>query len=178
MKQVHPVLASYPAIRTMRTAISTPSALSAQRVTFATFAASVVFWPVLLVGARTAAAQAPATIPPSSTATATAPSTPAPAQGPPRSSAASSVPSPSGPTASSAAPATMVLTPEPPSPVLPVVRLASLERDAVARQPQVLIARSQTLAEEGVVEQARSPYLPQVTATGQYSFGTLHSGSG
>jgi outer membrane protein len=72
----------------------------------------------------------------------------------------------------------MVLTPEPPSPVLPVVRLASLERDAVARQPQVLIARSQTLAEEGVVEQARSPYLPQVTATGQYSFGTLHSGSG
>ena len=72
----------------------------------------------------------------------------------------------------------MVLTPAPPQPVLPVVNLASLERGAVARQPQVLIARSQTLAEEGVVEQARSGYLPQLTATGQYSFGTYHAASG
>lgn len=56
--------------------------------------------------------------------------------------------------------------------------LATLERGAIARQPQVLIARSQTLAEEGVVEQARSSYLPQLTATGQYSLGTYHTASG
>jgi len=72
----------------------------------------------------------------------------------------------------------MALTPSPPSPALPVVTLAALERGAIARQPQVLIARSQTLAEEGVVQQARSGYLPQLTATGQYSFGTYHSASG
>jgi outer membrane protein len=40
---------------------------------------------------------------------------------------------------------------------------------ALAQQPQVLAARAQTDAAQGVVEQVRSPFLPQVTATGQYT---------
>ncbi len=59
----------------------------------------------------------------------------------------------------------------PSAPPLPVVTLAALERGALGRQPQVLIARAQTRAEEGVVEQARSPFFPQLTATAQYSYG-------
>jgi outer membrane protein len=76
-----------------------------------------------------------------------------------------------------AAPTPTIMTPadlvadKPSASALPVVTLAVLERGAVERQPQVRIARAQTRAEEGVVEQVRSPFFPQLTATAQYSYG-------
>jgi outer membrane protein len=50
-----------------------------------------------------------------------------------------------------------------------IFKLSDAERLALASQPQVLLARAQIRAAEAGVEQARSPLLPQVTATGQYT---------
>jgi outer membrane protein len=49
-----------------------------------------------------------------------------------------------------------------------VLRLAEVERAAIERQPQVLVARAASHLAEAQAEQARAPLLPQVTATGSY----------
>jgi outer membrane protein len=61
---------------------------------------------------------------------------------------------------------------------LRVVTLAELERTAAAHQPQILAARAQVGIAQGELEQGRAPLLPQITATGQYSYGTLHTAAG
>ncbi len=50
-----------------------------------------------------------------------------------------------------------------------IFKLSDAERLALASQPQLLVARAQIRAAEAGVEQARSPLLPQVIATGQYT---------
>jgi outer membrane protein len=50
-----------------------------------------------------------------------------------------------------------------------VFKLSDAEHLALASQPQLLVARAQTRAAEAGVELTRSPLLPQVTATGQYT---------
>jgi outer membrane protein len=52
-----------------------------------------------------------------------------------------------------------------------VLTLQVLERFAVTRQPQMLVAQAQIGIAEGTVEQARSPFFPQITAIGQYEYG-------
>lgn len=52
---------------------------------------------------------------------------------------------------------------------LRVLTLAQVQESALAQQPQVLVARAQTSAAEAQAYQARSPLLPQVTATAQYT---------
>ena len=64
--------------------------------------------------------------------------------------------------ASASAPATAASTTR-------VFKLADAERLALASQPQLMVARAQIRVAEAGVEQARSPLLPQVTATGQYT---------
>ena len=54
---------------------------------------------------------------------------------------------------------------------LRVLTLQTLERFAVTRQPQLLVAQAQIGIAEGTVEQARSPFFPQITAIGQYEYG-------
>jgi outer membrane protein len=49
------------------------------------------------------------------------------------------------------------------------VTLAEVETFALDRQPQVLLARAATRVAEAQVEQARSPFLPQVTGTASYT---------
>jgi outer membrane protein len=49
------------------------------------------------------------------------------------------------------------------------VTLPELERAALARQPQILVARAATSVAEAQAEQARSPLLPQVTGTASYT---------
>jgi outer membrane protein len=49
------------------------------------------------------------------------------------------------------------------------VRLSDVERAALERQPQVLVARAATSVAEAQVEQARSPLLPQVVGTAAYT---------
>src|SRR5579863_9420702 len=56
-----------------------------------------------------------------------------------------------------------------PSPPVRVLTLAQVQESALAQQPQVLVARAQTSAAEAQAYQARSPLLPQVTATAQYT---------
>jgi outer membrane protein len=51
---------------------------------------------------------------------------------------------------------------------LRTLTLAEVERAALSRQPQVLVARAATDVAEAQVEQATAPMLPQVSATGQY----------
>jgi outer membrane protein len=50
-----------------------------------------------------------------------------------------------------------------------VLRLADVERVAVDRQPQVLVARAATHLAESQAEQARAPLLPQLTGTASYT---------
>jgi outer membrane protein len=57
----------------------------------------------------------------------------------------------------------------PPPDTKRVVKLAEVEREALARQPQILVARAATNIAEGQAEQARAPLLPQVTGTAAYS---------
>ncbi len=52
-----------------------------------------------------------------------------------------------------------------------IVNLQALERFAVTRQPQMLVAQAQISIAQGNVEQARSPFLPQIAAVAQYSYG-------
>jgi outer membrane protein len=56
-----------------------------------------------------------------------------------------------------------------PPPPLRVLTLAQVQESALAQQPQVLVARAQTSAAEAQAYQAKSPLLPQVTATAQYT---------
>jgi outer membrane protein len=59
-----------------------------------------------------------------------------------------------------------------PVPAERVVTLAEVEASAMARQPQVLVARAATRVAEAQAEQARSPLLPQVSATASYTLQT------
>jgi len=58
-----------------------------------------------------------------------------------------------------------------PAPRGRVLTLQQLERFAVTRQPQMLIAHAQIESAAGTVEQARSGFLPQITAIGEYTYG-------
>jgi outer membrane protein len=49
------------------------------------------------------------------------------------------------------------------------VKLAEVERAALERQPQILVARAAINLAEGQAEQARSPLFPQVTAAAAYT---------
>ncbi|MCL2450783.1 MAG: TolC family protein, partial [Polyangiaceae bacterium] len=51
-------------------------------------------------------------------------------------------------------------------------------RAALLQQPQLLAARAEVSVADAEVEQARSPFFPQLTASGQYTYGTLHSTPG
>jgi outer membrane protein len=57
---------------------------------------------------------------------------------------------------------------EPPPASARVLSLSEVERAALQMQPQMLVARAATNVAEGQAEQARSPLLPQVTATAEY----------
>lgn len=59
--------------------------------------------------------------------------------------------------------------PSPPAAPARVLTLAQVEHLALAQQPQMLVARTQTDVAQAGVEQARAPLLPQVTLSGQYS---------
>ncbi len=61
--------------------------------------------------------------------------------------------------------------PSPPSvqPAQRVVTLAEVERVAIQRQPQLLVARATTEGAEAQADQARSPLLPQVVGTASYT---------
>jgi outer membrane protein len=50
-----------------------------------------------------------------------------------------------------------------------VLTLAQVERAAVEQQPQVLVARAATSIAQAQAEEARSPLLPQVTASAAYT---------
>ncbi len=50
-----------------------------------------------------------------------------------------------------------------------VITLATAERAALEQQPQMRVARAQTDLAEGQADQARSPLLPQVTASASYT---------
>jgi len=50
-----------------------------------------------------------------------------------------------------------------------VLTLAAIEQVARTQQPQAIVARAQTSIAEAQADQARSPLLPQVTATAQYT---------
>jgi outer membrane protein len=50
-----------------------------------------------------------------------------------------------------------------------VLRLADVERVAIERQPQVLVARAASHLAESQAEQARAPLLPQLTGTASYT---------
>jgi outer membrane protein len=50
-----------------------------------------------------------------------------------------------------------------------VMTLAQAERNALEAQPQVLVARAATSVAQAQADQARSPYLPQVTANAGYT---------
>ncbi len=62
--------------------------------------------------------------------------------------------------------------PRDPEPDRPLLTLADAERVALSTQPLLRQAHAATAAAEGRVEQARSGYLPQVVATGQYQRAT------
>jgi outer membrane protein len=52
-----------------------------------------------------------------------------------------------------------------------IMNLQPLERFAVTRQPQMLVAQAQIGIAEGNVEQARSPFFPQIAAVAEYAYG-------
>ncbi|HZU83760.1 MAG TPA: TolC family protein [Polyangiaceae bacterium] len=58
---------------------------------------------------------------------------------------------------------------DPPAQAPVVVTLADVERAAMARQPQILIARAATGVARALAEQARAPLLPQVTGSATYT---------
>src|SRR5438067_8595746 len=51
----------------------------------------------------------------------------------------------------------------------PLVTLAQVEKRALAKQPQVLLARAATRSAEAQQSLAMSPLLPQLLVTGAYS---------